>query len=110
MNDSFERKLYIKEAAGHTAVKIMKIRLNMIDVRMHYKAKYKVEKSLMCPLCGEVSDTTEHLLECNTIGKYTEADLQNTKHVENCKEIIKIVNENQNLRNTHLVPEAVLAL
>ena len=30
VNDSFERKLYIKEAAGHTAVKIMKIRLNMI--------------------------------------------------------------------------------
>ena len=88
----------------------MKIRLNMIDVRMNYKGKYKGEESLMCPISGAVSDNTEHLLECNTTGKSTEADLQNTKHVENWKEIIKIVNENQNLSNTHLVPEAVMAL
>ena len=94
MNDRFERKHYVKEAADHTAVKIMKIRLNMIDVPMNYKGKYKEEESLMYPLCGEVSDNTEHLLECNTTRKYTEGDLQNTKHVENWKEIIKIINEN----------------
>ena len=49
---------------------------------MNYKGKYK-DESLMCPLCGEVSDNIEHLLECNTTRKYTEADLQNTKNVEN---------------------------
>ena len=48
-----------------------------VDVRINYKGKYKDEESLMCPLCGEVNDNTEHLLECNT-EKYTEADLQNT--------------------------------
>ena len=71
MNDRFKRKHYIKEAAGHTAVKIMKIWLNMIDVRMNYKGKCKYEESLMCPLCGEVSDNTEHLLERNRTRKYT---------------------------------------
>ena len=32
VNDRFERKLYIKEEAGHTTIKIMNIRLNMIDM------------------------------------------------------------------------------
>ena len=45
VNYRFETKHYIKEAAGHTAVKIMKIRLNM----MNYKGEYKDDESLMWP-------------------------------------------------------------
>ena len=63
VNDRFERKQqYIKEAAGHTAVKIMKMRLNVIDVRLNYKGKYKEEESLMYPICGEELVTTLLLL------------------------------------------------
>ena len=38
MTDLKENSI-LKDTAGHTAVKIMKIRLNMIDVRMDYKGK-----------------------------------------------------------------------
>ena len=54
---------------------------------MNYKGKYKYEESLMCPLCGDVSVNTEHLLGCDTTRNYTEADLQSTKHVENGKKL-----------------------
>ena len=69
----------------------------MIDLRMNYKGKYQYEESLACPIYGEVSDNTEHLLQYNKTRKYTEADLQNKIHVENWIEIIKIINENQDI-------------
>ena len=43
---------------------IMKLRLNMIEVKCNYKGQNNGE---VCGLCGVERDTTEHLFECEVI-------------------------------------------
>ena len=40
------------------------MKVNMIDVKMNYKGKYK---DMKCPVCKTEEDTTEHLFECNDL-------------------------------------------
>ena len=59
---------YLKRSINKaTIINIMKLRLNMIDVKCNYKGKYK--NDLICPVCKIENDTTEHLFECNIIRK-----------------------------------------
>ena len=45
---------------------IMKLRLNMTEVKSNYKG---ITDSDTCDLCSEASDTTEHLFQCKEIKK-----------------------------------------
>ena len=58
----FKRKEYIDNLDSETAIGILKIRLNMIEVKHNYKGKYKEE--LKCPICRTNGDKTEHIIEC----------------------------------------------
>ena len=45
---------------------MMKLRLNMVNVKCNYKGSYK---EYLCPLCSESDDTTEHLFQCEVTRK-----------------------------------------
>ena len=47
-----------------TAKNIMKLRLNMLELKNNYKGQ---SSDVKCDLCGTENDTTEHLFECITI-------------------------------------------
>ena len=42
---------------------IMRIRLNMIESKCNFKNGMK-EGDLMCPICNDYQDTTEHIGQC----------------------------------------------
>ena len=45
---------------------MMKVRLNMIEVKCNYKNKYKVSR--VCEVCKNGEDTTEHMIfDCDKI-------------------------------------------
>ena len=90
-DDKFERKNYIIEERGNKIIKIMKIRLNMAECRCNYKGMYGNE--IMCPLCQEEEDTTEHLLQCKSNSKRVPCTKLKGNHNE-WDEIINTVNEN----------------
>jgi hypothetical protein len=96
LNDKFEMKQYIKEVAGNTAIKIMRVRLNMVDVRMNYKGSHGGD--LSCPLCRVENDTTEHLLLCKTNRKYTKGDVRDSGDIAGWNEILEVIHTNINRR------------
>ena len=49
-------------------VKIMKIRLNMVEIGENFKGKYG-EK--YCMACNEEKETTEHVIQCGQYKKLT---------------------------------------
>ena len=51
----------------NTAKSIMKLRLNMLELKCNYKGKKNNE---ICDLCGDKNDTTEHLFECRAVKKH----------------------------------------
>ena len=60
-----KKKAYI-ESLGYTEARlVMKVRLNMIEVRNNYKNQYE---DRTCTLCKTETDTTEHIFECKNIG------------------------------------------
>ena len=64
---SCKREKYVDETNKDEMTGIMKLRLNMIDLRMNYKGKYP--ENTRCPVCKSSDDTTEHLFECKEIKK-----------------------------------------
>ena len=68
----FKRKKYTKKGSlsFNDAKSIMKLRLNMIEVKNNYKGSTENDT---CDLCGEKNDTTEHLFECKEIRKQTDS-------------------------------------
>ena len=79
-------------------IMIMKMRLNMIDVKCNYKSKFT---NLNCELCGKEDDTTEHLFECKELERLKEGtirieDMENptremAKYIKRVMEFRKIV-------------------
>ena len=47
-------------------IEMMKLRLNMIEVKCNYKGMYK--NNLRCDVCKSSDDTTEHILQCKRTG------------------------------------------
>ena len=60
----FERKKYLDETDKVTMRNILSRKVNIIDVKMNYKGKYK---DMKCPMCKIEEDTTEHLFERNDL-------------------------------------------
>ena len=59
---NFEQEKYLEELQFNESIEMIKIRLNMIETKCNYKGKFK--NDLMCEVCKEDIDTTEHILEC----------------------------------------------
>ena len=59
--DDKGRKEYITKLTTEAAIRIMKARLNMLDLRANYKGKHE---RWACQLCNMGEDSTEHLFEC----------------------------------------------
>ena len=70
---SCKREKYIDETSKEETRKIMKVRLNMLDLKMNYKGKYPDNRE--CPVCKISDDTTEHLFECLEIKKRMDVEL-----------------------------------
>ena len=47
---------------------VMRMRLNMVDVKANFKGKYK---DLLCVACKEAEETTEHVLQCDEYRRLT---------------------------------------
>ena len=92
----------MKELSGNKIVKIMRLRLNMIKVRMNYKRIW--EGNLKCPLCIKEEDTTEHILICKLNNINTQRKLEDCQNmdVNGWNDIIEIAERNINIRNTLL--------
>lgn len=60
--EHFIREEYLKLHDTNTVVSILKIRLNMIDLKCNYKGYYM--NDLKCSVCKEHPETTEHMFKC----------------------------------------------
>ena len=89
----FERAAYINGMQGEAAVKILKIRLNMVNVYGNYKGD--LSKKRKCPHCNKENDTTEHLIKCQVGGgeDVDEKTLYSTE-VDGWKDILRVVDIN----------------
>ena len=65
---SFEKQDYIKDCPMNKVKKIMKLRLNMTELKANFKGKYR---DVICPACGVEEETTEHALACEEYKKLT---------------------------------------
>ena len=60
----YSQKQYKSELDFKRCILMMKIRLNMIEVKCNYKGIFK--DNLKCEICKSDNDTTEHLLKCTS--------------------------------------------
>ena len=85
----------------HTTVKnILKLRLNMFELKCNYKG---VRRSETCDLCKKAKDTTEHLFECKKIKKVVKnvpkfESLDKIDEEDACMELGKFLDEVCTLR------------
>ena len=64
--EKFEKKEYITEMDYEDSILMLKVRLNMIEVKCNYKNKYRENR--VCDICRVGEDTTEHMIfECDKI-------------------------------------------
>ena len=66
---SSKRKPYLEQLGYSEAKMILKLRLNMTELKCNYKNQYKDVK---CDLCHTDNDTTEHLFQCPKMKEMTD--------------------------------------
>ena len=100
VDDNFGRKRYMKELSGNIARQVLKLRLNMIDVRMNYRGSN--EGNIKCPLCKTEDDTTEHIMVCGINGDTIQKSFVKSYDwdADEWTKVLDIVNLNLSLRNT----------
>ena len=57
----FEKQEYIRSCKMEEVKKIMKVRLNMVELKANFRGKYE---DTTCPACNEEEETTEHDIRC----------------------------------------------
>ena len=96
----FGRKKYLDETDKGTMRNILRMRLNMIEVKMNYKGKYN---DMKCPICKKEDDTMEHLFECEELkDKVGEESVSVSKEKimsENMLELIRLETYEQSFKN-----------
>ena len=55
-----ERKDYLMECEMREVKEIMKLRLNMTELKANFCGKYL---DRICPACGKENETTEHVIQ-----------------------------------------------
>ena len=90
----FQRKRYVQVMDGKSAIEVMKLRLNMVELYGNYKNNLALER--LCPLCCNEEDTTEHLFTCNEISqkKINATQLSNEDNPELWRQINELVSFN----------------
>ena len=56
-----EMKDYVRECRMDVVKEIMKIRLNMTELKPNFRGKYL---DRLCPACHEEEESTEHVVQC----------------------------------------------
>ena len=64
----FQRQRYVTECRMEKVKKIMKMRLNMVELKANFKGKYE---DTTCAACRKAVETTEHVIECEEYRKIT---------------------------------------
>ena len=64
----FGRQNYVTECTMSKVKKIMKLKLNMTELKANFKGKYR---DTMCSACGKETETTEHVIACNEYRRLT---------------------------------------
>ena len=82
---SFGKQDYVKSNSMETVKKIMKIRLNMVEIGENFRGKdvEVVDGANWCLACGVTKETTEHVIECReykTITGHTVETHENCFH------------------------------
>ena len=54
---------YLDQCKMEQVKKIMKMRLNMTELKGNYKGKYQ---DTVCPACEKEEETTEHVIRCRS--------------------------------------------
>ena len=71
--DAFGRKEYVEKCQMGNVKEIMKLRLNMVELKANFKGKYGDVK---CPACGEDDETTEHVIKCKEYKRITNHNVE----------------------------------
>ena len=64
---SFQRAQYIDDASSVLTYKIIKIRLNMEDLKSNFQSSR--DNNCVCTLCLLDQETTEHVLTCKEVNR-----------------------------------------
>ena len=87
--EKFEQNKYLEELTFEDTIEMMKLRLNMIEVKCNYKGMYK--NNLRCDVCKSRDDTTEHILQCKQTGVSITEIIEEIKQPS--KSVIREVNK-----------------
>ena len=66
------RQNYLDVCKMDQVKKIMKVRLNMTELKSNFKGKYN---NTICPACEEEGETTEHVIKCKEYQRMTQHTL-----------------------------------
>lgn len=66
------RQKYLDVCKREQVRKIMKMRLNMIELKSNFKGKYD---NTICPACEKEEETTEHVIRCKEYQRLTQHTL-----------------------------------
>ena len=86
------RKDYVKEGRMEEVKKIMKVRLNMTELKANFPGKYH---DRTCPACGKNDETTEHVIQCDAYKKLVGHELRIDKDIK------------EHMNNTEWLKEAI---
>ena len=93
----FAKKEYLQLPMNEVK-NIMKIRLNMVEVKANFKGKYK---DTICPACKKENETTEHVIKCSEYKKLTLHSLNTDQPAE------KLYNDTNWLRKASKVYQTI---
>ena len=77
---------YIEKCRMEEVKKIMKMRLNMTDLKANFKGKYK---DLKCPACKQEDETTEHVIQCEEYKRIIGHSVELKYSIEECMQDLK---------------------
>ena len=91
----------MKKANGKMTQDIIKIRLNMEELKSNYKNKKGAD--LSCPLYEAEEDTTEQVLRCTKVQRHqgTERDFYCSDNVNRLARLVELFQVNERLRNSN---------
>ena len=95
-----EKKEYIKANRMAKVKSMMKVRLNMVEIKANFKGKYK---DLKCAACKKEEETTEHVIKCSEykrlighsieVENTVEESMQETEWLKEASEVFERIEE-----------------
>jgi hypothetical protein len=85
-----ETQDYIKECSMEEVKKIMKIRLNMTELKANFKGKHQ---ETTCSACKQEEETTEHVIKCEEYKRIVGHSIKVDCSVEECMQNLEWLRE-----------------